>query len=309
MRKTHSEVVCSAWSSAAGEQLFGTLSRAPVWFLLEYDQAWGRKAYEESQLGEAVKAHLEQGLKLAPGARLQLIKGGPGKEDGGLAFFACLAHESQPQVYEFRLERYTDLLRLDFAALLGGGSDWQDHLRVEPLYLVCTNGRRDACCARAGTAVHSSLAARLPGAAWQTTHIGGHRFAANVLAFPAGVCYGRVSPRQVEALLLAGQRGEVYLEGYRGRACYPEPVQAAEYFLRQQTGERGIFSFHWIDSQESGTNHWLVRFRQSATGQEHRLEIVKETASFQVYLSCGDDAAVSAEQYRLLERELPPIQS
>jgi hypothetical protein len=62
----------------------------------------------------------------------------------------------------------------------------------EPVFLVCAHGRRNACCARLGAPLAQSLAAQYPGQVWETTHVGGHRFAANLVILPHGLYYGPV---------------------------------------------------------------------------------------------------------------------
>ncbi len=60
-----------------------------------------------------------------------------------------------------------------------------DEPMTSPLLLVCAHGRRDACCAKLGTPVYESLSPHVdPGLLWQSSHHGGHRFAANVLVAP-----------------------------------------------------------------------------------------------------------------------------
>ncbi len=142
------------------------------------------------------------------------------------------------------LHSYTDLLELDLPALAAGSAIYAAQLSPEPLYLVCTNGRRDPCCAANGPAVFRSLS-RIPGLnVWQTSHVGGHRFAANLVYLPDGLFFGRLDPLSADGAVTGLQRGELDLDHFRGRACYAEPVQAAEYYLRRQTGLSGIGSFH-----------------------------------------------------------------
>ena len=64
----------------------------------------------------------------------------------------------------------------------------------EPLYLVCTHGKHDPCCAQRGRPVTAALAAARPGRVWQASHLGGCRFAPTVLVLPLGLMYGRVGP-------------------------------------------------------------------------------------------------------------------
>ena len=100
----------------------------------------------------------------------------------------CLRHAevsaSAPELAE------RDLKELAAGIMPSFGVVWDD-----PLYLVCTHGKRNVCCARLGGPLAQALAARHPGQVWETTHVGGHRFAAN-LVHPAA-----------RPVLRPGQRG------------------------------------------------------------------------------------------------------
>ena len=100
------------------------------------------------------------------------------------------------------------------------------------LYLVCTHGRHDACCALRGRAVAAKLAAHRPGQVWECSHIGGDRFAPNVLVLPHGLTYGRVEPARALDIVAAQERGEVVVDLLRGRSVFRPPVQAAQHFAR-----------------------------------------------------------------------------
>ena len=62
----------------------------------------------------------------------------------------------------------------------------------DPFFLVCTHGRHDTCCAVEGRPVAAALESARPGAVWECSHVGGDRFAANVVAMPHGIYYGQV---------------------------------------------------------------------------------------------------------------------
>jgi hypothetical protein len=112
--------------------------------------------------------------------------------------------------------------------------------RIDPLWLVCTNGKRDACCAKDGLPVARALAARLPGRVWECSHLGGHRFAANVLLLPAGLCFGRLRAEDVDNLVDLVARGELPLHLLRGRTVLAPVAQAAEIAARIELDERTL---------------------------------------------------------------------
>ncbi len=96
----------------------------------------------------------------------------------------------------------------------------------DPLYLVCTHGRHDACCALRGRPVVDALRALRPGRVWETSHVGGDRFAANLLVAPSGDTYGRVLPTDVGELVDHVERDEVLPRLMRGRMGLAPAAQA-----------------------------------------------------------------------------------
>jgi hypothetical protein len=192
-------VRCSEASLAAGLPLAATSTTASRWLLVEWPGAWERDAGDHD-------------LPAFDG-RTMLIRR-PGRRGPDRAVFVAEASEQGG-----RLWRAPSLYELE------GGEEVE-----EPLLLVCSHGRRDVCCARLGKPVFDALR-ELPGA-WQSSHHGGHRFAANVLALPAGVQLGRVEPDEAPALAALLARGRIPLERYRGRTIYTPRVQAAEVAVR-----------------------------------------------------------------------------
>ena len=91
----------------------------------------------------------------------------------------------------------------------------------ESLILVCTNGRHDQCCANLGRPLvralrDSSWADRV----WECSHIGGDRFAANLVVLPDSLYFGRVDPASAPELLGALDQGRINLSLFRGRTSF-----------------------------------------------------------------------------------------
>ena len=74
--------------------------------------------------------------------------------------------------------------------VVAGDPKYQKYVSDARLYLVCTNGNRDKCCAKFGQPVYEQVARDVGESAWQTTHIGGHRFAATIMLLPTGDMFG-----------------------------------------------------------------------------------------------------------------------
>ena len=281
----------------------GSVKPVQTWLLLEYEGAMGAQALEESDIPEVVKEHLNQVLNALSGARLLLIKSGAETPKDRLGIYVVNGRESDPYYLKHEFGRYEDLLDLDLSAEPGAdrrSSKWSEGRA--PLHLVCTNGRRDPCCAQEGLPVFSALNIRAQDSVWQSSHLGGHRFAANVLAFPYGILYGRVTPEDADRLLAAGSAGELLIENYRGRACYEKPVQAAEAHLRLQTGRLGLGDFHWESTEVITDDRWRVVF-SDLEGDSHTLDLQLDQSETVDYVSCRDDKQSPVVHYKLLDYE------
>ena len=169
-----------------------------------------------------------------------------------------------------------------------------------PLLLVCTHGRHDRCCARWGNPFYRRLAERADGSAWQSSHIGGDRFAANVAWFPWGVFYGRLRPAEADRLLAACGRGEILPDRYRGRSCHPFPVQAAEHHFRRRVGELRPDGVRVLGVETEGEDVWSVRL-EALSGAAATVRIRRRPSSFELRPTCSAESPRRVPLYDLLE--------
>ena len=98
---------------------------------------------------------------------------------------------------------------------------------TEPIMLVCAHGVHDTCCAVRGRPVASALAAEWPGQVWECSHVGGDRFAANVVVLPDGFYYGNLDAESAVHAVRQHLDGAVAAGPLRGMARFLPPVQAA----------------------------------------------------------------------------------
>ncbi|MFN2221878.1 MAG: sucrase ferredoxin [Candidatus Promineifilaceae bacterium] len=293
---------CADVSREAGEPMIGTAPAVEAWFLLEYAGPWMAKATEDNDLPPSTQAWLANALALVAKGRVQFIKHSRASSSTGITFFLALTREVAPLLYEFHLDTYADLHSLDLVSLLAGDAGRQ-HLLSEPLYLVCTNGRRDRCCSRLGQHLYLALDERVGDAAWKTTHLGGHRFAPTLVTFPDGTCYGRLEDTDLPPLVQAQEAGHLYLSRLRGRSCYDDLVQAADYFLRQKTGFWAGDGYRLLDARPGDGAQWLVRFIAPSTGQIYRLRMVKTLSEPSRLVSCSPPKSKLVPQFHLISVE------
>jgi hypothetical protein len=292
------EVYCSALSIQHEEQLYGTASQVEVFFLLEYNGSWGRKAFEESDLPEQIKDHVGKAVDEIPNSKILFIKNYDSPPEPGFRFYTAVTKDTRPLLYQYHLETYADLLALDLPEIVAGNGEARQHLSEDHLFTVCTNGRRDLCCAKFGLPVFTEMSNDgVP--VWQSSHVGGHRFAANVFYFPHGILSGRLEVGKMRQLVKTFQRGQLDLNHYRGRASYPKVVQAAEYHLRCQTGELGLDAY-WLQAiEELASDRWIVRFASHQDRSEHALQIAREDTGKMTRSSCIGDKQSPVIRYHL----------
>lgn len=295
-------VYCSEASRTVGEPIYGTADHVHVWLLLEYRPTWRERPIEDNELPASVGAWLERSIEATAAvglnARIQFLR--RNERDGdAMSFFVALADDRQSNLYHFPLESYDALSAIDIDDLLRAPTRYDDHQHSEPLILVCTNGQRDLCCARFGRPVYDHLNERFGERVWQTTHLGGHRFAPNVALLPEGLVYGRADLDVVDELIDAHQEGRMKPEHLRGRSCYAPEVQVAEYFLRSSTGVEEIAAFHLVSTEALDANHYTVVFH-AADGKSHVVQIERKPKSLSVLASCGNENMKPIDIYSAL---------
>ena len=304
---------CSTLARAAGEPLAGSAPRARAWLVLEQPGPYGFSALTTSHLPEPVRAVLGA-LPKDSGTTVVLARRvGRHADDhvvtGPRRFW--FAHVSPGGVrMRSGLIDDAELLRPDLADVLTAASrgelpPWGTR-GTDPLLLVCTNARRDICCALEGRPVAESLAADPAYAArvLEVSHLGGHRFAPTALLLPSGHAFGRLDAASARAVLDGATDGEMGAPAHhRGRTSLPQPAQAAETAVRAATGIRGLddldalrvvdgravpAGLRW--SGEDGIAEVEVRHRD---GRAWRVEVVRTTLPEPKPESCGK-AAVDA---------------
>jgi hypothetical protein len=286
--RTDRGALCAVVSGAGGEPLAATASRIDTWVLIEYRGAWSRDVLGECLFSPELKAHLREQLGGLERARLLFVKKPERRAQPGRHVFFGTSKPGRERFFELEVEHQNDLLGFDFAAALGGDDGSASPLEG-PLFVVCTHGKRDRCCAKFGMPLYDAVRhATSSDRVWQSTHVGGDRFAGNVVVLPHGLYYGRVEPADVEAVLDAQAAGRIDLARYRGRSAYAFPVQAAEWAIREESGLLGIGDLAFVGSMAEGPDAWRARFR-TPDGAVHELDVAAVVADEPVYLTC--DAA------------------
>ncbi|MGN6636003.1 MAG: sucrase ferredoxin, partial [Oryzihumus sp.] len=173
---------CSVLWDQAHAPAPGTAAQARFWVALEQPGPWGREAATQSHLDPDVGAGLAR-LCAEHGGRLLLIRR-PGahadrRGSQGQRVYVAGGLTDRPWLLEADLDLPSQLGRLPWPALAAGDIDIVldavpelDEAR-NPVLLVCTNSRRDVCCAVRGRPVALAAAQAHPGRGWELSHTRG----------------------------------------------------------------------------------------------------------------------------------------
>jgi hypothetical protein len=288
-------VGCSTVARRLGESLAGTApARTTRWLLVEHPGPWPLDPVDVAA-GEA-GAVLRRAE--AAGIRVQLIRRpAHRRRTSPHQVYAACTSGPVPWLEGRELVSLEELAALDVDALAAGRSPGLGAPVDGPVYLVCTHGRRDACCAEFGRPVAASVG-RTQDAVWETTHLGGDRFAASAVCFPHGLYFGRLDPDAGPAVAAAYARGEVVLAHYRGRSGTPEVHQVAEHHVRHQTGVLGVADVEIESSTGSPARTGMI-----VRARDRRFRVVVETAEGDVRrrLTCRAAADGCAPVRRVVE--------
>ncbi len=150
--------------------------------------------------------------------------------------------------------------------------------RSKPVLLICTNGKRDQCCANFGrsliTQCQEALSPDMYGQILECSHLGGHRFAPTAIWLPENLVLGRLEADAVSDLLEHGVIDSQYIRGDTKLTPAQQVVQA--FVWPQEITFRSCEQFG---------NDFHIDALVNDTGETY---IVTET-SMNIVASCGGE--------------------
>lgn len=278
---------CSVGFDRADVSAYGTAARATFFVALEQPGPWGRDAATQSHLPAGVGSSLATACS-DRGGRLSLIRR-PGRhaDDAHVpdhtAYLAWAG--TNPWLLRLTVTDPATLLELDLDALARGDRDavlgaTPGAEPAEPILLVCTNGRRDVCCAVRGRPVALDASDVHPGRVWEASHTGGHRFAPTAVLLPHGATLARLDADQCGDVLREAGEGRLPVgvlgpRHDRGRSALTGPEQAAESHVRQELDitDLGALSVSVTENesvyavQHRDGRHWRVVLERRDHGE------------------------------------------
>ena len=253
---------CATVARTLGETPEGTATPMRSWLLIEHPEAWARdvadrvlaRAMPRPRLRELAELRRRYGLRPLLVRRPGYRAGRPARRTvlvGGVGSAGSAGGPAGRWLERLELDDLRELADLDLAAVATGTGGLGTPV-TGALFGVCTHGSKDMCCATMGRPVAKALAEAAPGRVWETTHLGGDRFAGNVLVLPSGFLYGHVSAATAAKLAAASDDGRVLPELLRGRTSVDMRTQVAEIAVRRVTGLHGLDDVEPLGEDPSG---------------------------------------------------------
>lgn len=280
------KLFCAAINQKEQRPVFGSAPEANIWFLLEYNNPWGSKVLVQSTLSAELKTLLQSWVDNTPRSKLLFIKRGQKQNIDKLSFFIVIGQADKQLIFQFKLDNYEHLAQIDPAKIILNPEQFIDHTIDSPLVLVCTNGKRDKCCAKYGLPLFKTMQHYYEDIVWQCSHFGGHKYAPTFLYLPEGLCYGHVAMSDCDTILDACIAGSIELANYRGRSCYRKIEQAADYFLRMHTGRVNLNDYRLLKTESLGDNRWEVKFEDTEDASIYSVKLSGEKTGAPVLASC-----------------------
>ena len=156
------------------------------------------------------------------------------------------------------------------------------------------------CCAVYGRPVVQALAEIDPERTWECSHVGGDRFAANVLLMPAGLVYGHVDAGEVGELVGAYEQRRVVPRLLRGRCGTVPAAQVAEHHVRELLDEDALDAFEPPVVQHLGHDRWRVDVVHVAGRQHLRVDLAERHDEVPIGLTCAADGPGRLRTWDLL---------
>lgn len=285
---------CSLAAQQRGDVPTATATPVRRWLLVEQPGPWGRDAARQSGLDPAVGKALSERAAGA-GVRLLLIRRHGRSVPGPRQWAYVDSRPGSEATYWESVSADAELLDIPLDGSAGT-------LTTSPTYLVCTHGRHDACCAIRGRPIASALSLARPGQTWECAHVGGDRFAANLVLLPHGLFYGHVTSDSALDAVVAYERGKVVPDLLRGRSAFAGHAQAAQHFARREWQEYGVTALIPTDVVALDTTTWRVSL--AVPGGELAVTVAAEQTP-PARLTCGGPRDVVATTYRLVAMSRP----
>ncbi|WP_328558494.1 sucrase ferredoxin [Streptomyces coelicoflavus] len=245
---------CSDAARTRGDPIVGTAPYGDVWILVEYRGGWPVNGFDGLDLEPDVKARVYRAAQAVRARILLVRRHGRRTSSGAAPLWAVLRYERSGT---HRQRWGTWRSDADLTEIVNA-LDAPGQVGLPPVVLVCAHGQHDPCCAVRGRPVARALSERWPDLVWECAHVGGDRYAANVVVAPDGVYYGGLDGRSSVAAVGEHLAGRIHAEHLRGYTNLFPPQQVAVAAVLELVGPAGRHDYAVTETSRAG-DRWRIR--------------------------------------------------
>ena len=286
---------CALRSQLRGDPMPGTGFPSPRVLLVEQDGPWGKAGLPTSRFDTVIANELITRAATVGVRVLAVRRPGRHRPRPSRRWMLVDTRAGRRSLHHGVFERDEQLRALP---LDGSAGDLAP--ADTPLWLVCTHGKHDPCCALRGRPVAAALAEVRPRHVWECSHLGGERFAANVLVLPTGLLYGRVLPFAAPGFVQTVEEGGLIAPLLRGRIGHPAVVQAAMVHAYGELALSRVDDLQAVSSEVAPDGGATVRLELSSGGTREGLIDVHLAVERVVvdHLTCDRPGTGAFQTYR-----------
>jgi len=290
---------CSSDAKKENDSLIGTASFYSKLLLIEYSEPMGSEAFENSNIPENTKNCINLYGKDNPELRVLLIRN-EFSNDTKISIFALTVNIGNNIFNHHNVSSYSEI-NIDLLNDLF--SDTSIYKYSNPMYLICTNGKKDKCCSKFGLPIYKYFSNIKPNLSWQCSHIGGDRFAPTALILPSFANYGHIEESDVLKIINCENEGNLYIPKLRGKSNNNFYEQAADCLLRKKYKIYKDTDIEIINSFPIDTNIHAVRLNTNFNGTNKliNVKVIKNKSEYFNYMDCETDTKSYSSVYKILE--------
>ena len=220
---------CSFLCRQSGEPLAGTAPFAEHFVFISWPKKYWEYEALESKGGfpTGLKQWMKEKSKISGKISIRLASQAKLENDKvelfiypGKWYYSNVLPKEIPEVLESHFQHYKT-------------SDFSCKKIEREQIFICTHGRHDKCCAKFGQELADKMRYHVSRQnsdveVWDSSHLGGHRFAATMIDFPTGRAYGHLRADEVPNFLASRKAALVFGAAYRGSVFLSGLEQVAE---------------------------------------------------------------------------------
>ncbi|WP_414754976.1 sucrase ferredoxin [Anabaena sp. CCY 9910] len=232
-----SNIFCSDYTRKVEEDIIGSATDYQTYILVECPQPWLKDAFSSRWVPNNLQMLVEEVYKAKLPIRFLLIANDLTHKADHTTLLIYQKQEGLSHGYlkhEFKLTHIEQVAGVVKQWLWGKRPESDIETNITRDILVCTHGSYDKCCARYGNSFYFHANATIANLQlenvriWQSTHIGGHRFAPTAIDLPEGRYYGLLDQDSFLSILTRTGDIQSLRKVYRGWGILPPVIQVLE---------------------------------------------------------------------------------